>query len=127
MKPRPSYEQTLARKLERPGIQGTRYGMAFLQADGAEMQRQVSLAMGNPGTEDFLLPMPYAQPLRPPAVTAAAWPGAPRKKRSKQDRFLFLLRSTMKVPIDRPLNSPRANWPNSALGLFLQGTGCREP
>jgi pentatricopeptide repeat protein len=50
-----TYEQALARKLETPGIHVSRYLIAFLEGDIAEMQRQLVWAGGQPGAEDQLL------------------------------------------------------------------------
>jgi eukaryotic-like serine/threonine-protein kinase len=50
-----TYEQALARKLEKPGLHGNRYLVAFLERDAAEMQRQVAWARGKPEAEDLLL------------------------------------------------------------------------
>jgi serine/threonine protein kinase/Flp pilus assembly protein TadD len=49
------YEQALARKLE--GVHPQRYAVAFLEEDGAEMQRQLAWAVGRSGWEDSLLSM----------------------------------------------------------------------
>jgi tetratricopeptide (TPR) repeat protein len=50
-----TYEQAQARKLETPGIHVSRYLIAFLEGDIAEMQRQLVWAGGQPGAEDQLL------------------------------------------------------------------------
>jgi eukaryotic-like serine/threonine-protein kinase len=50
-----TYEQALARKLEKPGLHGNRYLVAFLESDAAEMLRQVAWARGKPEAEDLLL------------------------------------------------------------------------
>jgi eukaryotic-like serine/threonine-protein kinase len=50
-----TYEQALALKLEFPYLHLARYGVAFLQDDAPEMQRQVAWAMGKPGVEDIFL------------------------------------------------------------------------
>ncbi|HET7209742.1 MAG TPA: protein kinase [Terriglobales bacterium] len=49
------YQQAMARKLEDTGLHANLYGVAFLQADAAEMQRQIAWAAGQPGAEDLLL------------------------------------------------------------------------
>jgi len=51
------YERAIARKLEVPEIHISRYMVAFLEADSAEMQRQVAWATGQPSGEDQLLSM----------------------------------------------------------------------
>jgi len=51
------YERAIARKLEVPEIHISRYMVAFLEGDSAEMQRQVSWATGQPSGEDQLLSM----------------------------------------------------------------------
>ena len=51
---RAEYEQAIARKVDNPFLHGNRYGVAFLENDTAEMQRQVAAASGKPG-EDVLL------------------------------------------------------------------------
>ena len=52
-----AYRQSLARKLEHPILHVNRYGVAFLQEDTAEMQRQLDWVRGKPGVEDMLLSM----------------------------------------------------------------------
>jgi serine/threonine protein kinase/tetratricopeptide (TPR) repeat protein len=52
-----AYRQSLARKLEHPILHVNRYGVAFLQQDTAEMQRQLNWVLGKPGVEDMLLSM----------------------------------------------------------------------
>ncbi len=49
-----AYQQAIAHKVDNPFLHGNRYGVAFLAADAAEMQRQVAAATGKPG-EDVLL------------------------------------------------------------------------
>lgn len=49
------YQQAMARKLEYSVLYANRYGVAFLEGDTAEMDRQVALAAGQPGGEDMLL------------------------------------------------------------------------
>jgi serine/threonine protein kinase/tetratricopeptide (TPR) repeat protein len=51
------YERAIARKLEVPEIHISRYMVAFLEGDTAEMQRQVAWGAGQPGGEDQLLAM----------------------------------------------------------------------
>jgi serine/threonine protein kinase/Flp pilus assembly protein TadD len=51
---RAEYEQAVAHKVDNPFLHGNRYGVAFLENDTAEMQRQVGAASGKPG-EDVLL------------------------------------------------------------------------
>jgi serine/threonine protein kinase/tetratricopeptide (TPR) repeat protein len=51
------YERAIARKLEVPEIHISRYMVAFLEGDTAEMQHQVVWATGQPGGEDQLLSM----------------------------------------------------------------------
>src|SRR5262249_57593829 len=51
------YERAIDRKLEVPEIHISRYMVAFLEADSAEMQRQVAWATGQPSGEDQLLSM----------------------------------------------------------------------
>ena len=51
------YERAIARKLEVPEIHISRYMVAFLEGDSAEMQRQVAWATGQPSGEDQLLSM----------------------------------------------------------------------
>ncbi len=48
-----TYEQAVAHKVNNPFIHGNRYGVAFLDNDSSEMQRQVADASGKPG-EDVL-------------------------------------------------------------------------
>jgi eukaryotic-like serine/threonine-protein kinase len=49
------YERAIARKVEIPQIHVSRYQVAFLEGDTAEMQRQVAWGTGQPGGEDRLL------------------------------------------------------------------------
>jgi eukaryotic-like serine/threonine-protein kinase len=48
------YQEAIAHKVDNPVLHGNRYGVAFLENDLAEMQRQVAAAAGKPG-EDVLL------------------------------------------------------------------------
>ncbi len=50
-----AYQEAMARKLDDLGLHGNLYGIAFLQHDAAEMQRQMAWAAGKPGAEDVLL------------------------------------------------------------------------
>jgi eukaryotic-like serine/threonine-protein kinase len=52
-----AYRESLARKLDHPILHVNRYGVAFLQRDTAEMQRQLDSVLGKPGVEDMLLSM----------------------------------------------------------------------
>jgi serine/threonine protein kinase/Flp pilus assembly protein TadD len=47
------YEQAVAHKVDNPFLHGNRYGVAFLESDTSEMQRQVADASTKPG-EDVL-------------------------------------------------------------------------
>ena len=49
------YERAIARKVDIPDIHVSRYQVAFLEGDTAEMQRQVAWGTGQPGGEDQLL------------------------------------------------------------------------
>jgi serine/threonine protein kinase/tetratricopeptide (TPR) repeat protein len=49
-----TYQQATAHKVDNPVLHGNRYGVAFLENDVAEMQRQVAAVSGKPG-EDVLL------------------------------------------------------------------------
>ena len=51
---RAAYDQAVAHKVSNPFLHGNRYGVAFLESDAAEMQRQVAEASAKPG-EDVLL------------------------------------------------------------------------
>jgi tetratricopeptide (TPR) repeat protein len=48
------YEQAIARKVSNPFLHGNRYGVAFLEGDADEMQRQIASVSNKPG-EDVLL------------------------------------------------------------------------
>src|SRR5579872_7291133 len=50
-----TYSAAFARKLDHPILHVNRYGIAFLQGDPAEMQRQMALIASKAGLEDFLL------------------------------------------------------------------------
>ena len=49
------YKQMEERKLENEGVLQSRYWVAFLKGDAAQMAQLVSAAMGKPGAEDLLL------------------------------------------------------------------------
>jgi len=49
------YEEAVGRKLESADLYRGRYGVAFLEADTAEMARQVAASAGKRGSEDLLL------------------------------------------------------------------------
>jgi len=49
-----AYQQAVAHRVDNPFLHGNRYGVAFLENDTAEMQRQVAAASGKAG-EDVLL------------------------------------------------------------------------
>jgi DNA-binding winged helix-turn-helix (wHTH) protein/tetratricopeptide (TPR) repeat protein len=51
------YKQAEGRKLENENLLQSRYWLAFLKGDAAQMAQLVSAAMGKPGTEDLLLAM----------------------------------------------------------------------
>jgi serine/threonine protein kinase/tetratricopeptide (TPR) repeat protein len=50
-----AYEEAVRRKAENSDLHRGRYGVAFLEADTAEMGRQVALVVGKPDMEDVLL------------------------------------------------------------------------
>jgi eukaryotic-like serine/threonine-protein kinase len=50
-----AYQQALTRKLERPSLHYNMYGVAFLEGDTAEMDRQVAWGAGKAGAEHLLL------------------------------------------------------------------------
>ena len=50
-----TYNAALARKLDHPLLHANRYGVAFIQNDPAEMQRQMVSIASKAGLEDFLL------------------------------------------------------------------------
>jgi DNA-binding winged helix-turn-helix (wHTH) protein/tetratricopeptide (TPR) repeat protein len=50
-----TYRRALDRKLDGPYLHADLYVIAFLENDAVEMQRQISLASGTPGAEDWLL------------------------------------------------------------------------
>jgi serine/threonine protein kinase/Tfp pilus assembly protein PilF len=52
---RKEYERAVAAKIDYPYLHFYMYGVAFLQGDQAEMDRQAAWAMGKPGAEDWLL------------------------------------------------------------------------
>jgi serine/threonine protein kinase/tetratricopeptide (TPR) repeat protein len=49
------YQQALAQELDRPFLHYNRYGVAFLEGDTAEQQRQLAWGAGQPAVEDILL------------------------------------------------------------------------
>jgi len=50
-----TYQQAIARKLDHPGLHIYRYGLAVIEGDAAEMDRQVAWGTGKPGVEDVFL------------------------------------------------------------------------
>jgi eukaryotic-like serine/threonine-protein kinase len=50
-----TYQRALARHLDVPDLHSFRYGIAFMEGDGMEMQRQADWASNKPGLEDVLL------------------------------------------------------------------------
>jgi eukaryotic-like serine/threonine-protein kinase len=50
-----TYHEAIRRDLDSAGLHGTRYVIAFLQSDSAEMERQMKWAAGKPGIEDDFL------------------------------------------------------------------------
>jgi eukaryotic-like serine/threonine-protein kinase len=50
-----AYQLATSRKLEYPSLHSNRYGVAFLEGDVEEMQRQADWATGNPEAEGILL------------------------------------------------------------------------
>ncbi|MGC1420913.1 MAG: protein kinase [Terracidiphilus sp.] len=50
-----AYQQSLARKTETWYLHDSRFAVAFLEGDSAEMERQLDWAAGKPGSEDPLL------------------------------------------------------------------------
>jgi eukaryotic-like serine/threonine-protein kinase len=49
-----AYQKAIARKLDFPSLHLNLYGVAFLQGDSAEMDRQAAWAAGKPGVQDWL-------------------------------------------------------------------------
>lgn len=50
-----AYQEAVSRKLDGDSGHLNRYGVAFLESDSAEMQRQLAWGMGKAGIEDFFL------------------------------------------------------------------------
>jgi len=50
-----AYQEAMARRLDDASLHGNLYGIAFVQEDAAEMERQIAWAAGKPGAEDVLL------------------------------------------------------------------------
>ncbi len=50
-----AYERALTLKLDNPILHVNRYGIAFLENDGPEMERQLAFVKGKPGIEDLML------------------------------------------------------------------------
>jgi eukaryotic-like serine/threonine-protein kinase len=50
-----TYQLALSHKLEHPNLHFNQYGVAFLEGDVEEMQRQVDWTTGKPGSEDSFL------------------------------------------------------------------------
>jgi tetratricopeptide (TPR) repeat protein len=93
------YEQALARKLE--GVQPPRYAVAFLESDGAEMQRQLAWAMGRSGWEDLLLSMhsdtqAYAGRFMKARELSRQAADAAKRNDQKQTTALWLLNAALR-------------------------------
>jgi tetratricopeptide (TPR) repeat protein len=52
---KPVYKEAVARKVESASLHANMYGLAFLEGDRAEMDRQMAWATGKAGAEDLLL------------------------------------------------------------------------
>jgi hypothetical protein len=50
-----TYQEAMARKLDHEGLHVYRYGLAMVEGDTAEMERQVAWGAGKPGVEDMFL------------------------------------------------------------------------
>ena len=50
-----TYQEAMARKLDHEGLHVYRYGLAMVEGDRAEMERQVAWGAGKPGVEDLFL------------------------------------------------------------------------
>jgi serine/threonine protein kinase/tetratricopeptide (TPR) repeat protein len=50
-----TYQDAMARKLDHQSLHVNKYGLAFLEGDVAEMERQVAWGAGKPGVEDGFL------------------------------------------------------------------------
>jgi len=50
-----AYERASALKLDNPILHVNRYGLAFLEGDTPEMERQIAFVKGKPGIEDLML------------------------------------------------------------------------
>jgi serine/threonine protein kinase/tetratricopeptide (TPR) repeat protein len=50
-----TYEKAIERKLDNAEVRASEYGVAFLQGDTAEMERELAWASGKPGVEDLFL------------------------------------------------------------------------
>ena len=74
-----TYRLALARNLDHPYLHADMYGIAFLEGDTAEMEKQVSWAAGQPGGEDLLLSL---------ESDSAAFSGMLRKARDYSRRAI---------------------------------------
>ena len=93
------YEQALARKLE--AVHPQRYAVAFLEEDGAEMQRQLAWAMGRSGWEDSLLSMhsdtqAYAGRFRKARELSRQAADAAKRNDQKETAALWLLNAALR-------------------------------
>src|ERR1700730_4094090 len=50
-----TYQEAIARKLDHEGLHVYRYGLAMVEGDAAEMERQVAWGVGKAGVEDIFL------------------------------------------------------------------------
>jgi DNA-binding winged helix-turn-helix (wHTH) protein/Flp pilus assembly protein TadD len=73
------YQQALDRKLDHTYLHADRYGIAFLENDGPEMDRQLAWANGRVGAEDFLVSL---------ESDTWAYSGSLRKAREKSRRAI---------------------------------------
>jgi tetratricopeptide (TPR) repeat protein len=53
--PKAVYQKALEHKVDNVGVHVNRYNVAFLEGDGAEMERQLAWANGRPGVDTLLL------------------------------------------------------------------------
>jgi eukaryotic-like serine/threonine-protein kinase len=96
-----TYELALSREHDFPSLHVSRYSVAFLEGDAAEMQRQAAWATGKPGAEDILLTLQsdteaYAGRLMRARDLSAKAADAAKRNDQKETAALWLLNTALR-------------------------------
>jgi len=95
------YREAVARKAESGLLHGNMYGLAFLEGDQAEMDRQVAWRAGKPGAEDLLLSLAsdtedyYGRNARARALSRRAFDAAIRNDQ-KESAALWMMGAALR-------------------------------